>query len=515
MSTLNFDIEAEFDLEELEKAKKRMGEIEDVFLKLVKLSKTDFTKSFEKFSKISSEIRNGLSSIPGLVWTLTILAAELFSRASAYLLDWFQYNKILKEDMSAIFKGAENEKEILDALQLAIQGGIEGARELYDVMFEISKQPKLPEMKNIGGFTYFKDSAYQLKGWVEAAKEVMNTEYAPLLNLILSLYKDQEYWANLTTLGSKTVAEGLKKISTTGYGKNVINFADATSELARNTKELDTAQQYGLLTQDMASQKAMELVNDFNLLKQAGLDENLILNQMKDRIQDLSLWFDAFGKTAPAAFDALKQKSEAALPSFRQFLAEGKVGDMAAYDTSKQNGAFPAPSAELDKYEIDYPEKAPEPVKQGFFGGLKQSFTSGLSDMLGSFGIGKGEGILGNLFGGKGTGGGLFGMLGSFAGPQEGILGTIQQFASMIPGIGGMISNIIGGIGTAFNALKSLFGGLSEEEKVAKDVTRDLGVSISDDLAKKIADSSKEIGDRFTAVIVGPVVQRCFAEAAV
>jgi ABC-type transporter Mla subunit MlaD len=194
------------------------------------------------------------------------------------------------------------------------------------------------------------------------------------------------------------------------------------------------------------------------------------------------------------------------LPSFSKFLAKGKVGDMAAYDTSKQYEEIAPPSAELDDYEIDYPEKAPEPVKQGFFGGLKQSFTSGLSDMLGSFGIGKGEGILGNLFGGKGTGGGLFGLLGSFAGPQGGILGTIQQFASMIPGIGGMISNIIGGIGTAFNALKSLFGGLSEEEKVAKDVTRDLGVSISDDLAKKIADSSKEIGDRFTAVIVGPVV---------
>jgi hypothetical protein len=73
--------------------------------------------------------------------------------------------------------------------------------------------------------------------------------------------------------------------------------------------------------------------------------------------------------------------------------------------------------------------------------------------------------LLGNLFGGKDTGGGLLGLLGSFGGQQEGILGTVQQFASMIPGIGTMISGIIGGIGVAFNALKSLFGGLRRDIK--------------------------------------------------
>jgi polyhydroxyalkanoate synthesis regulator phasin len=248
--------------------------------------------------------------------------------------------------------------------------------------------------------------------------------------------------------------------------------------------------------------------------------------------------------------------SAKSLSSFSKFLAEGKLGDLSHLDTSKQNGVFEAPSAELEDYKIEYPEKAPKPVKkgnygidekvpifsgrsnalpddynrqdtskqneefpppsaeldkyeidypekapkQGFFGGMKESFKSGLDDLKKQFGLGGDKGLLGNLFGGKDTGGGLFGMLGSLGGPQSGIVGMLQSVTSMIPGIGTMISGIIGGVATAFNALKSLFGGLTEEEKVAKDVTRDLGVSISEELAKKIADTSKEVGDRFTAV---------------
>jgi hypothetical protein len=265
------------------------------------------------------------------------------------------------------------------------------------------------------------------------------------------------------------------------------------------------------------------------------MDHKEVLDQTAKTINSTEILGEKVGELGQECDSSTKS-----LSSFSKFLAEGKLGDLAHLDTSKQNAVFEAPSAELEDYEIDYPEKAPEAVKKvpffsgysyalpdeynkqytskqnemseapsaeldkyeidypekapgsGFFGGLKESFMSETKKLLDSFGIGGGKGLLGNLFGGKGTGGGLFGMLGAFAVPQEGILGTIQQFASMIPGIGGMISNII--------------GGLSEEEKVAKDVTRDLGVSISEDLAKKIADTSKDIGDRFTAVIVGPVV---------
>jgi hypothetical protein len=140
--------------------------------------------------------------------------------------------------------------------------------------------------------------------------------------------------------------------------------------------------------------------------------------------------------------------STKSLSSFSKFLAEGKLGDLAHLDTSKQNAVFEAPSAELEDYEIDYPEKAPEAVKKvpffsgysyalpdeynkqytskqnemseapsaeldkyeidypekapgsGFFGGLKESFMSETKKLLDSFGIGGGKGLLGNLFGG-------------------------------------------------------------------------------------------------------------------
>jgi hypothetical protein len=250
-----------------------------------------------------------------------------------------------------------------------------------------------------------------------------------------------------------------------------VRAAPAIENVTYSLTDLNTALlETGLMTEDVAKNKAMELVDRFQTLKQAGIDESLILNVLKEDILQLSQYLDAFGIKAPEAFNKLLEASKKALPSFRQFLAEGKVGDLSHLDTSKQNEEIAPPSAELDDYDFGMPEKSPGISLKGFMGSWWGDLKKGLDEQFGgivdSFKAGGIGGALGGLigFGAEGKGG-IFGALGSMFGPQEGILGTMQQFASMIPGIGTMISNIIGGIGTAFNALKSLFGGLRRDIK--------------------------------------------------
>jgi len=79
-------------------------------------------------------------------------------------------------------------------------------------------------------------------------------------------------------------------------------------------------------------------------------------------------------------------------------------------------------------------------------------------------------------------------------------LGPIGKVASIIMQIPQIVKQVWDSIKEFAKGIASLFGWMSEEEKVQKDVLRDLGAAISDDLAKKIADTSKDIGDRFTAV---------------
>ncbi|HKQ02632.1 MAG TPA: hypothetical protein VJ735_20105 [Actinomycetes bacterium] len=64
---------------------------------------------------------------------------------------------------------------------------------------------------------------------------------------------------------------------------------------------------------------------------------------------------------------------------------------------------------------------------------------------------------------------------------------------------GGGITGVVAGIG-AVKQLVSVFG-KPEHQKVAEDVGRDLGVRISEGLAKQIAEDSKKLGDRTAATL--------------
>jgi len=88
---------------------------------------------------------------------------------------------------------------------------------------------------------------------------------------------------------------------------------------------------------------------------------------------------------------------------------------------------------------------------------------------------------------------GLFSKIGAALGPIGKVAGVIMQIQQIIKQVWASIKDFAKGIA-------SLFGWMTEEEKVQKDVLRDLGAAISDDLAKKIADASKDLGDRFSAV---------------
>jgi len=94
-------------------------------------------------------------------------------------------------------------------------------------------------------------------------------------------------------------------------------------------------------------------------------------------------------------------------------------------------------------------------------------------------------------------------------------LGPIGKVASVIMQIPQIVKQVWDSIKEFAKGIASLFGWMSEEEKVQKDVLRDLGAAISDDLAKRIADTSKEIGGRFTAVTIKPAAHCCFEGIAV
>ncbi len=88
---------------------------------------------------------------------------------------------------------------------------------------------------------------------------------------------------------------------------------------------------------------------------------------------------------------------------------------------------------------------------------------------------------------------GLFSKIGAALGPIGSVTGVIMQIPQIIKQVWSSIKDFA-------KSIAGLFGWMSEEEKVQKDVLRDLGAAISEELARKIADTSKDIGDRFSAV---------------
>jgi polyhydroxyalkanoate synthesis regulator phasin len=197
----------------------------------------------------------------------------------------------------------------------------------------------------------------------------------------------------------------------------------------------------------------------------------------------------------------LKEECDTALPSLKKFIAEGKLGDLAHLDTSKKLEAFLAPSAELDDYALDMPVRGgilnPKkllPSMKDWANSLMEMFSGISSSIQATFD--RLRGGFDDIFKGFQAGAAKGGILGGITGA----LGPIGSIVGLIGNIPEILKQLWSSVKDFAKSIASLFGWMSEEEKVQKDVLRDLGATISDELAKKIADSSKEIGDRFTAV---------------
>jgi hypothetical protein len=354
--------------------------------------------------------------------------------------------------------GAERDTIALKALAYFKEKGDQEAKHIFDVLNELKNQISVSDQNPalVGKFGIIEEIYKNLPG---ALEEIRNSDLGPALDRIIWEFLQTDKASELAAKGIDIYSERLR-LSQKGYSLIADEADISTSSMKNLGKEVE-----GLGQECDSSAKSLSSFSKFLAEGKLGdlshLDtskQNRVFEAPSAELEDYEI---DYPEKAPEPVKKGNYGIDEKVPFFSG-RSNALPDEYNKQDTSKQNEEFPPPSAELDKYEIDYPEKAPG---SGFFGGLKESFQSEWKAMKDSFGIGGGKGLLGNLFGGKDTGGGLFGLLGSFAGPQEGILGTMQQFASMIPGIGGMISNIIGGIGTAFNALKSLFGGLRRDIK--------------------------------------------------
>lgn len=104
-------------------------------------------------------------------------------------------------------------------------------------------------------------------------------------------------------------------------------------------------------------------------------------------------------------------------------------------------------------------------------------------------------------------GGGLLGAVRAIAGQAGSALGQIA--GTVVRGMGGMVGRVLGAVlpavgalaGPAVEALIGLFR-RPEWQKVTRDIGRDLGVRISEELAKAIAADAKRIGDRVAASLL-------------
>ena len=242
-------------------------------------------------------------------------------------------------------------------------------------------------------------------------------------------------------------------------------------------------------------------------------------NKLKSNKESLDLYkqvmadtSDPFAKSASAIsnvkdsltgltneIDVLQEKCEKTFPLDLSVEASGLLGVRGI--ASAGMSAVLSPLKEewigirgyIEKAEEDFQQesltswKAWSDAILGLFGGIWSSikgtyeqFKTGFEDISKSWSTGAEKG-------------------GFFGGLQASLpgIGSIVGLLTKVPEI---VKQLWSSIKDFAKGIASLFGGLNEEEKVQKDVLRDLGAAISDDLAKKIADASKDLGDRFSAV---------------
>ena len=278
------------------------------------------------------------------------------------------------------------------------------------------------------------------------------------------------------------------------------------------------AEQYGLLTEDLAQQKMGALVDEFNKLKEAGIEEGSVLWAMKDKFTELYDQCIRYGIDMPPVFVEIANKANGMLPPLDEHLRmleeqrkQGKkTGEVVVKALEEVKEAAVKVNTEFEVLPPTF-EKA-ESIWKNFesaFDDIVKSMIKGIGSILlksKSF-----AGMMKDLFSGlqktisvnfmvrieeafktgfgeaKDKGGGFLARL-------KGGFGGIGKFLG-----GDWISGIISVVTTFMPKLVGLFY-KPEWKKVGEDVGRDLGVEISENLSKKIAETAKDMGDRFAAI---------------
>ncbi len=294
------------------------------------------------------------------------------------------------------------------------------------------------------------------------------------------------------------------------------NWIIGFNDLKKNTEDFYTTYEDMLLLNKKLDASVSDLEKGIG-----GLEKKFDVfdNKLKSNKESLDLYkqvmadtSDPFAKSASAIsnvkdsltgltneIDVLQEKCEKTFPLDLSVEASGLLGVRGT--ASAGMSAVLSPLKEewigirgyIEKAEEDFQQKSLTSWKAwsdailGLFGGIWSSikgtyeqFKTGFEDISKSWSTGAEKG-------------------GFFGGLQASLPG-IGSMVGLLTKVPEIIKQVWASIKDFAKKIASLFGWMSEEEKVQKDVLRDLGATISDDLAKKIADASKDMGDRFSAV---------------
>jgi hypothetical protein len=519
MSAIRLPLVVELDYQKLEQLNDKFEESKKRLLNLAKLTKSGFAETCKQLGKVDKTLLNmqsSLTELNGQLLKSSLSSKDIFigaidnsiglTASIAYLTREFQFfsksmagwaaigtaagiglkaafdawsNSSLKA-MSETAKVAHEHDRILDALKGAAKEGNTEAQRLLQTYSQYAKR--------IG------DSELALNNFLSEERE----HYRQIKEISNAYYQEKD--------AAKAAADTKKYLSLL-FG-DLINSSDEliskTGELSKTNADLySVMDKYGVTSLTKLNDETKTLLSEYDLMQSHTTMNIAMTKGFASAVTSLIEQYRVLGKDAPQALRDLHQEHQ----QYMQLLKGQEANGESAIMQGAKSIEMVPPEITMDDVKYDYGYTLKELAEQA------QQFRK--KDLTGwktwADGI---VGLFGNIWSSiKGTykqfetGFQDIGKSWSTGAEKGGFFGGLQ---ASLPGIGSMIGlltkvpeiikQVWASIKDFARSIASLFGWMSEEEKVHKDVLRDLGATISDELAKKIADSSKEIGDRFTAV---------------
>ncbi|KKM88574.1 hypothetical protein LCGC14_1257380, partial [marine sediment metagenome] len=277
----------------------------------------------------------------------------------------------------------------------------------------------------------------------------------------------------------KAAAAATKKLADAMSALGVVTQADVEKKF----ENLEIVMREGVITTAQLERAVADLGTELK-------DNGLLVGENRDRLSELAAEIVRLGGVIPPALAVLlpfsdqigilaEQSAAAALEQER--LRQKILATLAAQQAGI--GFIAPPGGETADTDFDL-ANAPGPgdgPDLGFIGGIKDQLKDFFERDFGAI-MSDATDILANLFGVE---------LPSFM--QAG-LNSIVKFMQ-----GDWIGGILSGVSALVGGIKALFG-KPEFKSVAEEVGRDLGVDISEALAKAIAEDAGRLGDRYAAI---------------